>query len=235
MRERLQLHIKDMQYREIIARYHFAENDLEQLRQVGSLVGEEAKPVIYYGAFAQEEAGGKEGNSALSFERLSVIVTLGSGVDELQNRYAKKERLTESYMVECISMELLRVAYEQAAERIHVHTGKWMSGFEFVGDKIPFDCMEEIFRHLAPQEVSFNQAYMLSPKKTVVFLTDLCEERKGSYCHVCGNCSYISCPDRVAESVQSTMELGATPQITESGRNLTYGYQRIFGMGDKVL
>lgn len=235
MRERLQLHIQDIQYREIMARYHFAENDLERLKHMGTLVEREVSPVMYYEVLMQEAADSGRRNNELSSERLAVIVTLGSGVDELQNRYTQKERLTEGYMVECISMELLRVAYEQAAERIHAHTGKWMSGFEFVGDAVPFDCMEGIFRQLTPKEVSFNQAYMLSPKKTVVFLTDLCGERKDSYCHICANCSYISCPDRVTESELDVVELGEMPRITEPSGNLTYGYQRIFGKGDKVL
>lgn len=236
MRERLQLHIQDIQYREIMARYHFAENDLERLKHMGTLVEREVSSVMYYEVLMpmQEAVDSGRRNTELSAERLAVIVTLGSGVDELQNRYVQKERLTEGYMVECISMELLRVAYERAAECIHAHTGKWISGFDFVGDAIPLSYMEEIFRQLAPREVSFNQAYMLSPKKTVVFLSDLCGERKDSYCHICADCSYISCPDRVTEDGQSVEKPGRIPRQTEPNRKLTYGYQRIFGKGDRV-
>lgn len=127
---------------------------------------------------------------------MSVIVTLGDGVDELQNQYMRKERVSESYMMECIGMEFLRAAYEQTAEHIHAYTGRWMSDFEFIGDKIPFTYMEEIFRLLKLQEVKYNQAYMLTLKKTVVFITDLCTERKGSCCHVCAECSYLECSNR---------------------------------------
>ena len=207
MQEKLQLHLQEKQYSDMLVQYHFGEYDLEQLQQIGSLVEEVMEPVMYYGVFTWRADERTASDDISPIDRMAVIVTLGSGVDELQNRYTQRERLTESYMTECIGMELLRTAYEQAAERIHACTGRWMSDFEFVGDKIPFTHMEEIFRILKPQEVNYNQAYMLTPKKTVVFLTDLCAERKDSYCHVCAGCTNLLCPNR----------------------NLNYGYQKIFG------
>ena len=207
MRELLQVHLQDRQYRAMLTRYHFVEHDLEQLKQIGGLVESEASPAIYYDVIGENVAVAGVRDSAVKTERVAVIVTLGSGVDELQDRYMLRERLTEGYMVECVSMELLRLAYEQAAEHIHERLGGWMSGFQFVGDQIPFEHMEEIFGYLAPQEVNYNEAYMLRPKKTVVFLTNLCDERAGSYCHICEDCTNLTCQNR----------------------NLTYGFQRIFG------
>ena len=187
MRERLQIQLADAQYREICMRYHFREEDLDTVRRIGSLTEQSAEPVFYYDIFGE---CGEAGDTA------AVIVTLGNGVDMLQDGYTERERLTDAYMVECIGMELLKEAYGQAAERIHVHTGRWISGFSFVGDAVPFPYMERIFDRLAPDAVSFNQAYMLTPKKTVVFLTELCTERRNSYCHVCADCSYLACPCR---------------------------------------
>lgn len=198
----------------MLVRYHFGEHDLEQLRQIGNLVEEAMEPVMHYEVFTRKADERVAGDDISSIDCMAVIVTLGGGVDELQNRYMQKERMSESYMMECIGMELLRAAYDQTAEHIHAYTGRWMSDYEFVGDKIPFTYMEEIFGLLRPQEVNYNQAYMLTPKKTVVFLTNLCDERKDSYCHVCAECMNLACPNR-------TME-----------KNLTYGYQRIFGKGD---
>lgn len=196
MQEKLQLYLQEKQYRDMLVQYHFWEHDLKQLRQIGSLVEEAAEPVLYYGLFTRREEEYAAGDGISTVDRMAVIVTLGEGVDELQNQYTQQERLTESYMTECVGMELLRTAYEQAAERIHAYTGRWMSDFEFIGDRIPFTYMEEMFKLLKPQEVNYNQAYMLTPKKTVVFLTDLCAERKDSYCHICDACSCLTCPDR---------------------------------------
>ena len=187
MRERLQIGMRDEQYREMLARYHFETRDLGRFRQVGALVQEAAKPCLYWERLTPEKERGEE---------IAVIVTLGAEVDELQNRYQQEERLSESYMAECVGMELLRVAYEQAAERIRAHTGKWPAAFAFVGEKEPFARMEEIFRLLAPDGVSYNQAYMITPKKTAVFLTALRAERKDSYCHICADCTNFACRNR---------------------------------------
>lgn len=183
MREVLQLHMEEQQYREMIRRYHFNEEDLAQIRQIGKLTMEAAAPVLYYEILEQDS-------------RLAVIVTLGEGVDELQQRCVCRERLLESYMIECVAMELMRCAYEQAAECIHAHTGMWITGFDFLGDKIPLNCMEEIFVQLMPLEVSYNQAYMLTPRKSVVFMTGLCAKRQDSYCRVCSGCGNLSCTHR---------------------------------------
>lgn len=204
MQEKLQLHLQEKQYRDMLVQYHFGEHDLERLKQIGSLAEQAMEPMMYYGSFMQGAEERTASDNISLADCMAVVVTLGIGVDELQNRYMQKERMSESYMVECIGMELLRIAYEQAAERIHAYTGRWMSDLEFVGDKVPLTCMEEIFSLLNPQGIGYNQAYMLTPKKTVVFLTDLCTERKESYCHVCAECTYLLCPNR----------------------NLTYGYQK---------
>ncbi len=187
MRESLQVDMREEQYREMLERYHFALRDLARLRQVGALVLRAAEPRLYWERLTAEESPREE---------IAVIVTLGAGVDELQNRCQQRERLTETYMAECVGMELLRAAYEQTAERIHESTGKWLSDFAFVGEKVPFTRMEEIFRLLAPDGVSYNQAYMLTPKKTAVFLTELCGERKDNYCQICAGCTNLSCRNR---------------------------------------
>ncbi len=212
MRESLQVGMRDGQYREMLARYHFAPRDLPLLGQVGELVRRAAEPELYWDRISEQ---GEQG------EELAVIVTLGAGPDELQNRYQQRERLSESYMAECVGMELLRNAYEQAAERIHERTDMWPSAFAFVGEQEPFARMEEIFRLLAPQGVSYNQAYMLTPKKTAVFLTELRRERKDSYCHICAGCTNLSCRNRE--------EREGRRDAAKTQGNLTYGYQRIFG------
>lgn len=167
--------------------------------------------------------------------QLAVIVSLGAKVDTLQNEYIRKERLTEGYMIECIGMELLKMAYELTAEKIWERFGLWIGAFGFLGDRHPLELTEDVFHLLVPEGISYNQAYMLTPKKTVVFMTTLQQERKGGYCHICDACSHLQCPNR--QSVEETKE---TEKRTEQGigfdkakqnqsANLNYGYQRIFG------
>lgn len=206
----MQISMRDGQYVEMLAGYHFGPDDLTRLRQVGALVEKAAAPVLYWDRMPGTEEQAEE---------IAAIVTLGAGVDELQDGYMSEERLSESYMAECVGMELLRAAYEQTAERIYASTGKWLSGFAFLGERAPLERMEEIFRRLAPEGVSYNQAYMLTPRKTVAFLTSLRGERRESYCNICADCTNFSCRNR-----------------PEDGRNnLTYGYRRIFGEKEREV
>lgn len=236
VREALQPHLEEKQYRDIVAQYHFAKEDLAWLMQMGTQVEKQAESVLYY------EISNRE-------ERVAVIVSLGSGIDELQEQYMQRELLTESYMIECISMELLRVAYEQAAERIYARTGMWVSDFDFPGDKEPLRCVEDIFRRLRPQGIAYNHAYVLTPKKTVAFFTNLRVERQDSYCRICAGCGNLLCQNRWADvagekafegsaaasgrasdAPVKSSDILAGQQISQD-RKLTYGYQRIFERG----
>ena len=198
MREKLKPYIEEDAYAQILSRYHFEKKDEGKIRALTECLFSAAAPVLYYAPIGPKEQS-----------RLAVLVTLGAGVDELQDACTKEGRLGESYMVECIAMELLGNAYEQSAERIHDHYGLWIGGFDFLGSTVPIEEMETLFCILEPQEVSYNQAYMLTPKKTVAFYTDLTEVRQESYCNQCAACRNTKCAHRRAP--------------------LTYGYQQIFG------
>ncbi len=198
MRETLQPYIADNTYEQMLSRYHFRSADEGKLRILTDQLLKKAAPAVYFG-----------GKNPEAESRLAVLVTLGAGVDDLQEAYTLKEKLMESYMIECIAMELLQNAYEQTADIIYSHYGHWMGGFDFLGDSVPVKRMEEVFAILQPEEISYNQAYMLLPKKTVAFYTTLTDSRKAAYCNVCSTCSHTKCIHRKG--------------------NLTYGYQQIFG------
>lgn len=198
MREKLEPYIEESAYAQILARYHFRESDEPQIRALTERLLTAADPLLYYAPCGGEEES-----------RLAVLVTLGAGVDDLQKVCTEQGRLGESYMIECIAMELLGNAYEQSAEKIYGYYGLWISGFAFLGDETPIEEMETLFRILEPQEISYNQAYMLTPKKTVAFYTTLTKKRQEAYCNQCGSCRNTRCAHRRA--------------------HLTYGYQQIFG------
>lgn len=198
MREKLEPYIEEGAYAQILSRYHFEERDAGQLRALADRLLSVAEPLLYYAPYSPEEQS-----------RLAVLVTLGAGVDELQDICTEEGKLGESYMVECIAMELLGNAYEQSAEKIYSRYGLWIGRFDFLGSTAPIEEMETLFHILAPQEISYNLAYMLTPKKTVAFYTTLTKKRQASYCNQCDACRNTRCAHR-------------------RGR-LTYGYQQIFG------
>lgn len=198
MREKLEPYIDESSYAQMISRYHFRRSDEAQIRALTDRLLSVAEPLLYHASCTPEEQS-----------RLAVLVTLGAGVDELQKTCTDKGRLSESYMIECIAMELLGNAYEQSAEKIYSRYGLWSGRFEFLGDTTPIEEMEILFHILKPQEISYNQAYMLTPKKTVAFYTALREKRQESYCNQCETCRNTRCANRKT--------------------HLTYGYRQIFG------
>lgn len=198
MREKLELYIEESAYAQILSRYHFRESDEMQIRALTERILPAADPVLYYAPCSEKEQS-----------RLAVLVTLGAGVDDLQKVCTEEGRLGESYMIECIAMELLGNAYEQSAEKIYGHYGLWISGFAFLGSETPIEEMETLFGILKPQGIFYNQAYMLTPKKTVAFYTKLIKKRQEAYCNQCESCRNTRCAHRKA--------------------HLTYGYQQIFG------
>lgn len=198
MREKLEPYIEENAYAQILSRYHFRKGDEARIRELAKRLLSAAEPALYYAPCGPAEP-----------LRLAVLVTLGAGVDELQRVCTEEERLSESYMIECIAMELLGNAYEQSAEKIYSHYGLWTGRFSFLGDRTPIEEMEMLFEILNPREISYNQAYMLTPKKTVAFYTTLMEKRQESYCNQCETCRNTRCAHRKA--------------------HLTYGYQQIFG------
>ncbi len=230
MEKALRLQLHDGQYRELLARYHFGENDLPLLVQLGTAAQRQITPVLFW-----EPVPGQE--------RAAAVVTLGEAFDRLQESYGDRERLTESYMLECIGMELLRVAYEQTAAYLHEQTGKWPGKFEFVGGDGSFESMRELFALVRPARVSYNQAYMLQPKKTAAFYAPLCAQRRDSYRRFCADCAAVDCPAREEPAADcSDREASAdcpareTPKpAAASGRPMPYGYQRILGQGGAGL
>lgn len=236
MKETLRIRLQEEHYKSMLERYHFRQTDLEQLRCLGEILLRTAEPVMYCEPCRVTDADTKIVKTQTADARvgtqLAVIVSLGAKVDALQNEYINKERLTEGYMIECIGMELLKAAYELTAERIWKTFGLWIGEFAFLGERYPLELTEDVFRLLAPEEITYNQAYMLTPKKTVAFMTTLQKERKGGYCHICDACSNLQCPNRQSadKPKESETKRSAVSEVKQNRpSNLNYGYQRIFG------
>ena len=185
MRETLQPYIAEDGYRQILPRYHFQEKEEDLIRSLTKQLYQVLDSATYFACKSPREEN-----------RLAVLVTLGSGVDHLQEAYTKAGQLTEGYMIECIAMKLLKNAYEQAADKIYSHYGRWAGRFEFLGEAVPIEALEEMFTILEPKEISYNQAYMLMPKKTAAFFTTLTENRQTAYCNFCQTCSHVKCVHR---------------------------------------
>ena len=100
---------------QVRSRYHFEEKDKALLKGVasdlaGCLKWKEAAYLMF-----------EDGTDTV--RRATAVVTLGSDVDLLQERYQNTGRMLESYMLESIGGELLMLGYGMLEAWIRENTG----------------------------------------------------------------------------------------------------------------
>lgn len=176
-------------------RYHFKEEDLDDLCSFWRVL----KPIIhakaYYKVFLENESMPDELSFIQESPAVIAVVTLGKGPDELQEVYLKDEQVLSAYMIECLSMAVLEKVYEQFSAELYQKIGLWINSYEFLGEKYPLEKIKNIFGYLDQSEVNYNEALMLIPQKSVVFIGALCKESSGNF-HLCEKCQRTDCSNR---------------------------------------
>lgn len=190
------------EYEHALIRWHFPEADLLKCLKIWEQVGSACKVKSWYG-FEQEE-------------EILVVMTLGKQFDKLMDRYETEGELLKAYALECLAMEILRKAYGLFEDVLYDHMGKYPCEFRFL-DEEQMKKIPEILSRLDIDEVQCNESFALIPQKTVVFLTELSEERNADCTRICENCGQKNCPNRKEKKAQ------------EEKAVLNYGYQRILG------
>lgn len=194
---------KDM--KNMCGRYHFGDTGLRPLIKAYAEFLPDRKASVYY--------------EWLEEKRAAVLITLGKEPDLIQERLMEKGRLSEAYMVECLAAELLAVAYQQADCLLHEESGLWCFTCEFPGVQQPIEALEALFRTVPQEEICYNEAYALSPLKSVAYVALLSDEKPaGSRMDkMCAGCGRKECAGR---------------RVKYGDSSLNYGYRRIFG-GDR--
>lgn len=234
----------------VIAKYHFS------LENADTLLSVYDKVRSYMAPYAAYRINNHMRGVALIDDHPSAIVamTLGEGVDRLQEYYDREHALEESYMVECIANELLLLMYAEFNRSYPKFHRRYVKRYVFVGDEIPLDSMcgllEEIYgkpdkksgnpaegqepmaQGLQSESQIIANAYgVLSPSKSVVFFAIL-SENPGTQCQgICMNCGNLECENRMQEKrqLQNRVEPPELASTMEEKQQLNYGYQRIFG------
>lgn len=101
-----------------------------------------------------------------------VVMTLGAFFDEKMEMYEQKEQLFLAYMVDCLGMGILRMAYQIFYEAHFCHTGLETSDMVFLNQEEMKDA-SDLFERLGITEVKLNEAFIMIPQKTVVFSTQV--------------------------------------------------------------
>ena len=160
------------------------------------------------------------------------------GIDELQEKYLQNGFLTESYMIEVLSSELLLESYRAYTEWVVVHRNLHVARLHFLGGEISETSEQKISSLLRLanlpmllQElalpVTCNAAYCMIPKKSVVFYAELTKDPFTKCAGICLGCGRRECPNRMEEKENFPLRFA---DMTD--RPLSYGYARIFSKAD---
>lgn len=207
-------------------KFHYEETRIEELKEAA----EEMLPLLSKGAFWERKPGGPCGlgpsqgeEAAAQYER--VVVSLGPGLDALQDRYSEMGLLSKCYMVEVLAGELLMISYGAYNRYVEETTGWHVARYHFPGseDIYPLEMMPDLLNGLT-ERVACNAAFCLIPKKSVVFMAELTKDEKVRCEGICMGCNNVYCANRTEDNFQTRRKMAQMADIPVS-----YGYSRIFG------
>ncbi len=172
-----------------IRRYHFNDNEKAEIIRIYRKIAPRVHAIFHH--IIEEDKDGEK--SAL------VVASLGRAIDEFQNNLLEKGNIQEAYIVDCLGLDLLSLAYEKIDERLHESTGLYAGGYQFAGsDDFPLESIPEAMKKLGQKKIRYNDAFVLVPKKSVVFRTQLFEKQQEKHSK-CSSCSAKKCVFRSSE------------------------------------
>lgn len=226
---------EDLFLQEFSRKYHYEESQMTLLKEVSFAMQQN---------ICDDNRTGKAGwenQTIQETHRCPVCITLGPGVDALQETYLTTGRLTEAYMVETLGSELLLKSYPQWNEQIAAQGRYRVKRYYFLGSEelYPIQALPALLEDLQVP-VTCTSAYCMLPKKSVAFYAELAEVKEATgaqdskaqateavehFCEgICAGCNSINCPNRMEKRHGSAWDTDMTD------RPFTYGYQRIFGI-----
>lgn len=159
--------------------------------------------------------------------KITVVMTLGPLYDRRIVEYESRGELLKAYTLECYAMELLWEAYMLFQEEIYKREHQYPGEFYFF-DVEQMKKVPEMLVQMGIEEVCCNEALALIPQKTVVFMTEMSDEKRSSCGSICESCDrYSTCPNRQSGSDGE--------KETKTTGVLNYGYQRILGNKENDL
>lgn len=187
----------------VCEKYHYLPEDGEQMRQTALAM----KGIIEKEAFFQH--GLKEGEKLFD----SVVISLGEGIDRLQDDYSEKGELTSAYMVEILAGEILLISYTAYNQYMERTSDCHVARYYFPGSEkeYPLTMISSMLSELNAS-VSCNESYCMIPKQSVAFLALLTKDKSVRCPGICLACGRKDCPNS-----------------THRERPLPYGYARILG------
>lgn len=186
-------------------KYHYWDTQTTELYAVA----EELLPLIRREAcWERREACGRSGAPMEKYRRYQmdvadavyeeVVMSLGSGLDDLQESYTNRGMLSESYMLEVLADELLLEGYGAYNRYIRENTGWHVARYHFFGSEegFPLEMLPELLDRFAIP-VTCNEVFCMQPKKSVAFVSELTQDAGISCRGICMGCNSAGCPNRI--------------------------------------
>lgn len=133
----------------VAEKYHFNEDDKDELLKVYEQM------VLCMGPYASYRLNQKVTGLRIIDDSQAAIVamTLGVGVDRLQDRYMRAEKLEQAYMLECISNELLLKMYSEFNKSYARFHRRYVQRYVFIGTEIPLTNIPKILDEIKGRRV----------------------------------------------------------------------------------
>lgn len=194
-------------------KFHYEETRLEELRAVA----EEMYPLLCREAFWERKQAEGQADKEIAVRRIEeeasacrtsplktqyerVVMSLGAGVDALQERYSGQGHLSQSYMLEVLAGELLMQGYGAYNRHVAETTDRHVARYHFPGGEegYPFEMLPDLLKGFTGQ-VTCNEAFCMIPKKSVVFVSELTQDEKVCCEGICAGCNNAHCVNRRAD------------------------------------
>lgn len=215
-------------------KFHFGEAQSEKLQKVA----EEMLPWMRREAFWESrpsrvrdgqgqhaESIGEDADESTGAVYEDVVMSLGGGLDSLQESYTEKGMLSESYMLETLASEILLKGYGAYNRSVQEHTKLHVARYYFPGSEaqLPLDMVPVLLQGF-DRRVTCNDAFCILPKKSVVFIARLTQDAQMRCESICVGCGNIHCPNRVPDDSPRGRLLARMADLP-----MSYGYSRILG------
>lgn len=206
-------------------KYHYEETQTFEFQAVA----EEMLPLMREEAFWKRKVSSKENeyqSEACNVIYEQVVMSLGNGIDCLQERYSERELLSQSYMIEVLASELLLNGYVAYNRYIRKNTDWHVARYHFLGSEeaFPIEMPPDMLKELTLL-ITCNSAFCMLPKKSVVFISELTQDDKVQCRGICVGCNNLNCSNRMEDGGLIQKRLSVMADMP-----LTYGYRRIFGL-----
>ncbi|MCM1111741.1 MAG: hypothetical protein NC399_00650 [Muribaculum sp.] len=182
----------------VCGKFHYEEARMPELRAVA----QELLPLLRREAFWERKEAPtgllETEESDRTYE--NVVMSLGSGVDRLQDRYGTQGLLSESYMIEALAGELLLRGYEAYNRFIRSNMRRHVARYHFPGGggALPLELLPDLLGEAAGRVIC-NAAFCMLPRKSVAFVAELTPDEKIGCEGICAGCGRTHCPNRIPE------------------------------------